>query len=107
MRTSANLHRCHFREQRAYPPLGMNRVSYSSDMRIGARGQVTIPKEIRDQFGLVPETEVEFHVMNRAVVLKKAPKKLNLAKWKGRCGGAFAKVGDTSVDQFIENIRGR
>ena len=75
--------------------------------RIGERGQVTIPKEIRDQFGLGPETEVEFHVMNGAIVLKKAPKKLNLAKWKGRCGGAFAKLGYTSVDQFIEDIRGR
>src|SRR5580658_6266689 len=71
------------------------------------RGQVTIPKEIRDQFGLVPETEVEFHVMNGSIVLKKAPKKLNLAKWKGRCGSAFAKLGYTSVDQFIEDIRGR
>jgi AbrB family looped-hinge helix DNA binding protein len=76
-------------------------------MRIGERGQVTIPKEIRDQFGLGPETEVEFHVMNGAIVLKKAPKKLNLAKWKGRCGGAFARLGYTSVDQFIEDIRGR
>jgi AbrB family looped-hinge helix DNA binding protein len=43
-------------------------------MRIGERGQVTIPKEIRDRFGLGPETEVEFHVRNGAIVLKKAPK---------------------------------
>lgn len=54
-------------------------------MKIGERGQVTIPKDIRDQFGLGPETEVEFHVLGGNLVLKKAPKKLNLAKWKGRC----------------------
>lgn len=53
-------------------------------MRIGERGQVTIPKEIREQFGLGPETEVEFHVIGSSIVLKKAPKKLDLARWKGR-----------------------
>lgn len=76
-------------------------------MRIGERGQVTIPKEIRDQFGLGPETEVEFRVVAGNIVLKKAPKKLNLAKWKGRCGDTFAKLGYSSVDKFIDDVRGR
>ncbi len=61
-------------------------------MGIGERGQVTIPKEIRDQFGLGPETEVEFRIVGGNIVLKKAPKKLNLAKWKGRCGSTFANT---------------
>jgi AbrB family looped-hinge helix DNA binding protein len=94
-------------ESASPPTAGYESCVILSDMRIGERGQVTIPKEIRDQFGLGPETEVEFHVTNGAIVLKKAPKKLNLAKWKGRCGGAFARLGYTSVDQFIEDIRGR
>lgn len=29
-------------------------------MRITSKGQVTIPKNMRDRFGLQPETEVEF-----------------------------------------------
>ncbi len=29
-------------------------------MRITSKGQVTIPKEMRDAFGLLPGTEVEF-----------------------------------------------
>ncbi len=29
-------------------------------MRITSKGQVTIPKKIRDEFGLLPGTEVEF-----------------------------------------------
>jgi AbrB family looped-hinge helix DNA binding protein len=77
------------------------------DMRVGERGQVTIPKDIRDQFGLGPETEVEFHVVGGSIVLKKAPKKLNLAKWKGRCGDTFARLGYSSVDKFIDDVRGR
>ena len=76
-------------------------------MRIGERGQVTIPKEIREQFGLGPETEVEFHVIGGSIVLKKAPRKLKLSKWKGRCGDTFAKLGYTSVDNFINDVRGR
>jgi len=76
-------------------------------MRIGERGQVTIPKPIREQFGLRPNTDVEFRVVNGSIVLKKAPKKLNLSKWKGRCADSFAKLGYSSVDKFIEDIRGR
>lgn len=76
-------------------------------MKIGERGQVTIPKHIREQFGLGPETEVEFRVVAGSIILKKAPKKLNLAEWKGRCGKAFAKLGYSSVDTFMEDVRGR
>ncbi len=76
-------------------------------MRVGERGQVTIPKEIRERFGIGPETEVQFRVVNGSIVLRKAPKKLNLDKWKGRCSRAFAKLGYSSVDQFVEDVRGR
>jgi bifunctional DNA-binding transcriptional regulator/antitoxin component of YhaV-PrlF toxin-antitoxin module len=65
------------------------------------------PKDIRDQFGLGPETEVEFRVSGGSIVLKKAPRKLNLAGWKGRCGDTFAKLGYSSVDKFICDVRGR
>jgi len=76
-------------------------------MRIGERGQVTIPKEIRDRFSLGPETEVEFSVVHGSIVLKKAPKKLALRKWKGRCKDSFAELGYASVDRFIDDVRGR
>jgi AbrB family looped-hinge helix DNA binding protein len=29
-------------------------------MRITSKGQVTIPQELRERFGLLPDTEVEF-----------------------------------------------
>ena len=76
-------------------------------MKVGERGQVTIPKDIRDRFGIVPEVEVEFAVVENLIVLRKKPKKLNLRKWKGRCKESFAKLGYASVDKFIEDIRGR
>jgi len=76
-------------------------------MRVGERGQVTIPKDIRDRFGIGPNSEVEFHVENGAIVLKKAPKKLNLEGWKGHCKASFADLGYTAVDEFVEDVRGR
>ena len=76
-------------------------------MRIGERGQVAIPKEIRDRFSLGPQTDVEFKVVHGSIVLKKAPKKLDLRKWKGRCKDSFAELGYASVDRFIDDVRGR
>ncbi len=76
-------------------------------MKVGQRGQVTIPREIRDQFGIGPETEVEFHVSGDEILLRKSPRKLHLDRWKGRSGKAFAKLGYSSVDPFIDDVRGR
>lgn len=41
-------------------------------MRITSKGQVTIPQEIREQYGLLPDTEVEFVVKRNVVQLIKA-----------------------------------
>ncbi len=41
-------------------------------MRITTKGQVTIPIEIREQLGLLPDTEVDFEVMGNAVRITKA-----------------------------------
>jgi AbrB family looped-hinge helix DNA binding protein len=76
-------------------------------MKIGERGQVTIPKEIRDRFGLGTDTEVVFGVVGGSIVLKKAPKKLELRKWKGRCKDSLAELGYSSVDSFMDDLRGR
>jgi AbrB family looped-hinge helix DNA binding protein len=41
-------------------------------MRITTKGQVTIPREIRDELGLLPNTEVTFDVVDGAARLRKA-----------------------------------
>lgn len=41
-------------------------------MRITIQGQVTIPIEIREQLGLLPNTEVEFAIDRQSVRLTKA-----------------------------------
>jgi len=41
-------------------------------MRITTKGQVTIPVEIRERLGLLPNSEVEFAVEGTAVRIRKA-----------------------------------
>ena len=41
-------------------------------MRITSKGQVTIPVEIRERLGLLPNSEVEFAVEGNAVRIRKA-----------------------------------
>jgi len=77
------------------------------NMKIGERGQVTIPKAIRDRFGLRAKTEVEFSLEDGVIVLKKARKSLAIRKWKGRCGKGFSALGYSSVDKFMDEVRGR
>lgn len=41
-------------------------------MHVTSKGQVTIPVEIRERLGILPDTEVEFEVVDDTVVLRKA-----------------------------------
>jgi len=76
-------------------------------MKIGERGQVTIPKELREHFGLSPATEIEFAVQSNMLVLKKAAKPLKLRRWKGKCKGSLERLGYRTVDEYIKDVRGR
>jgi antitoxin PrlF len=41
--------------------------------RVTSKGQVTIPKSIRDEFGLLPGTEVEFVQEGQEIQVRKLP----------------------------------
>ena len=41
-------------------------------MRITSKGQVTIPQHLRERFGLLPNTEVEFVIAGNTVRIVKA-----------------------------------
>ncbi len=43
-------------------------------MRVTSKGQVTIPIEVRQKAGLLPDTEVEFVVKGNTVIVRKAEK---------------------------------
>jgi len=69
--------------------------------RVGERGQITIPKPIRDQYGLRKGMTVELELAEGQVQMRKKVDILaKLEKYRG-----IIDIGD--VDQFIEEIRGR
>lgn len=43
-------------------------------MRVTSKGQVTIPIDLREKAGLLPNTEVEFALKGGTVILRKAGK---------------------------------
>lgn len=45
--------------------------------KVGEKGQVTIPKDIRDMEGINPDSEVFFHVEEGKIVLEKVEGKLS------------------------------
>ena len=77
-------------------------------MRITAKGQVTIPQEIRERAGLMPGTDVEFEIDAGAVRLIKG-KRTGSRKTRGqklveslRGAGNFKM----STDEIIALMRG-
>ena len=74
-------------------------------MKITEKGQVTIPKAIRDKMGFLPRTEVEFVVSRDRVVLRKTNGKKRrgsklIAAMRGRATGKM------STEQIMELSRG-
>ena len=58
-------------------------------MRITTKGQVTIPRDVREKMGLLPHSEVEFVVEGNVVMIRKVEGKEN----RGR--------------KIVERMRGR
>jgi len=71
-------------------------------MRVTSKGQVTIPVEIRERLGLLPNSEVEFEVVGRAVRIRKVRR----AGGRGRRGKSLvAKLrGQGSVRMSTDEI---
>ena len=58
-------------------------------MRVTGKGQVTIPKRLRDALGIGAGTEVEFERRNDAIVVRKA------------------RTATTRGDRLVDRMRGR
>ena len=71
-------------------------------MKIGDRGQVTIPKELREKYGFLPNIEIEFIPEDGGVKIKKKTKHMSPVK---EVYGILGK--NESTDAYIEEIRGR
>ncbi len=73
-------------------------------MRIGKRGQVTLPKMLRERFGLTPGTEVEITPTADGLLVRPVPGH-PVDRVSGILDGALDATFD--VDEYIEELRGR
>lgn len=69
--------------------------------RVTRKGQVTIPKAIREEMGIEPGDEVTFTETDEGVVLRKEVDENRFERWRG--------VADTeeTVEDRMAKLRGR
>jgi AbrB family looped-hinge helix DNA binding protein len=76
-------------------------------VRITSKGQVTIPKDLRDEFGLLPGTEVEFVAEEGEIRVRKIPGGNNRGKEiverLRRAGGGKYRL---STEEIMRMTRG-
>ena len=71
-------------------------------MRVSKRGQITIPKPLRDRFGMKPDVEVEMTPTGQGLLIQKRTAARRPVE---RVYGVLRRRGST--DDYIEVIRGR
>ena len=72
-------------------------------MRISERGQITIPKTLRDRFGLHHNVEVEISPTENGLLIQKRTAAVHpVDQFAGILDGT-----GLDVDEYIEEIRGR
>ena len=77
-------------------------ISEERNMKIGERGQVTIPKDVREKYGLLPNIEVEFVPKESGVLLRKRARRASPVE---KVYGILNRKSKT--DDIIELLRGR
>ena len=72
-------------------------------MRVSERGQITIPKRLRERFGMNHNVEVEITVTERGLLIEKRAAALHPVD---RVAGILDGVA-VDIDEYIEEVRGR
>ena len=71
--------------------------------KLSSKGQITIPKEIRDKLGLEPGDKVLMEAMEHAAVIR--PLRRPSEGMKGIGKEAKAKLGNISAAELLEKMR--
>ncbi|MHA6685722.1 AbrB/MazE/SpoVT family DNA-binding domain-containing protein [Mesorhizobium sp. A556] len=79
-------------------------------MRVTTKGQVTIPKEIRDRLGIGPGSEVEFVERDAVILLERrqaAPEagEQSFDEWAASIAGTFDTMG-MDGKAYVDWLRG-
>lgn len=70
--------------------------------KVTSKGQVTIPKKVRDRLGVHPGEDVGFEEKEGVVVITKAVTKSPFDKWVGK----LRKLEGQQSDDLVKELRG-
>jgi len=68
--------------------------------RVTSKGQVTVPKEVREKMGLKPGDEVDFEETQDGVLISKHIEENPFEKWRG------VDEAEETVEEAMERLRG-
>ncbi|MGH9361015.1 MAG: AbrB/MazE/SpoVT family DNA-binding domain-containing protein [Thermoanaerobaculia bacterium] len=71
-------------------------------MKITERGQLTLPKRLRDKYGITPRTELELLDAEKGILIVK---KLHLSHFQKFLGRANARGLPRRTEEFLNLIR--
>ncbi len=80
--------------------------------KLGERGQVVIPKAMRDSLGLNKNSAIEFELKGRTIMLTPSREQemrnfdLAMKKYAGSLRKDFLAKGYKSVDEYLDETRG-
>ncbi len=70
-------------------------------MRITEKGQVTIPKHLRDRFGMTANVEVDITPTERGLLIRKRP------AGKHPVERVYGILNGGNTDDYLDEVRGR
>ncbi|MBI3592002.1 MAG: AbrB/MazE/SpoVT family DNA-binding domain-containing protein [Nitrospirae bacterium] len=71
--------------------------------KVTTKGQITIPKEVREKLGVQPGENLSFEEKNGVFYIKKSLKKSPFDKWVGK----LKTLKGQKTDAVIEDLRGK
>lgn len=70
---------------------------------VTSKGQITLPKKVRDELGLEPGSQVEFEVNSGVVILRKRVPTEAFRRWRGFL---HTQASVRRADDLVEELRG-
>lgn len=71
--------------------------------KLTSKGQITIPKKVRDKIGISPGEELQFKEKDGVFYIKKGVRKSPFDRWVGY----LEKSTNKNSDMIIEELRGK
>ena len=79
----------------------MNSYYWSMKTIVSEKGQITIPKAVRDRLGITPGTVLEVESVEGKIVAVKSQPQDVFSKWRGKGN----LPGNPTVDEYLDRIR--